>query len=204
MESFVSRNVRFHEHIFPFQSTSQHSYMTPYPSHQSPLKTNPFLLMMTSCLSLLNPTLPLTLHTSFSKSHLTLTTTNNTNLSPLLFSNFIKHSTSPCQKTTRTYIPPFWHQDYVAHSSTSHISNLAHTYTDPQFHCFLTSLTSTLDPVSFKEVVAHTHWVTTMNSELEALESNNTWDVVTLPHGKTAIGSKWLFRTKLNPDGTIE
>lgn len=43
-----------------------------------------------------------------------------------------------------------------------------------------------------------------MNSELEALELNHTWSVTTLPPEKTAIGSKWLYKTKFNPDGSIQ
>lgn len=38
-----------------------------------------------------------------------------------------------------------------------------------------------------------------MNEELEALESNNTWEITDLPHGKHAIGCNWLYTTKYNP-----
>ncbi|XP_074374698.1 putative mitochondrial protein AtMg00820 [Apium graveolens] len=43
-----------------------------------------------------------------------------------------------------------------------------------------------------------------MNLELEALENNDTWDIVTLSTSKKAIGSKWLYKTKFKPDGTIK
>lgn len=43
-----------------------------------------------------------------------------------------------------------------------------------------------------------------MNSELSALESNNTWTLTTLPAGKMPIGSKWVYKTKLKVDGTVE
>ena len=33
---------------------------------------------------------------------------------------------------------------------------------------------------------------------------NGTWDLVELPEGKVAIGSKWVYKTKYNADGTIE
>lgn len=42
-----------------------------------------------------------------------------------------------------------------------------------------------------------------MNTELEALEQNNTWEIIPLPPGQRTIGSKWLYKTKFNPDGSI-
>ena len=43
-----------------------------------------------------------------------------------------------------------------------------------------------------------------MQQELQALEANQTWELTTLPQGKKAIGCRWVFKTKLNPDGTID
>ncbi|KAL0421083.1 UNVERIFIED_CONTAM: Retrovirus-related Pol polyprotein from transposon RE2 [Sesamum latifolium] len=43
-----------------------------------------------------------------------------------------------------------------------------------------------------------------MEKELEALEKNSTWDLTELPAGKRAIGSRWVYKTKLNQDGSIE
>lgn len=39
---------------------------------------------------------------------------------------------------------------------------------------------------------------------IEALHKNKTWEVVPLPHGKKAIGSKWVFKVKLKANGTLE
>nr|XP_048319537.1 uncharacterized mitochondrial protein AtMg00820-like [Ziziphus jujuba var. spinosa] len=35
------------------------------------------------------------------------------------------------------------------------------------------------------------------------INKNKTWELVKKPQGKKAIGVKWVFRTKLNADGTI-
>ncbi|KAJ8770241.1 hypothetical protein K2173_011777 [Erythroxylum novogranatense] len=43
-----------------------------------------------------------------------------------------------------------------------------------------------------------------MESELQALENNHTWDLTSLPTGKTAIGSRWIYKLKYRPDGTID
>ncbi|KAM7465888.1 hypothetical protein LguiB_013450 [Lonicera macranthoides] len=38
---------------------------------------------------------------------------------------------------------------------------------------------------------------------MDALDTNGTWDLVTLPAGKQAIGCKWVFTVKINPDGSV-
>ncbi|CAM8941255.1 unnamed protein product [Rhodiola kirilowii] len=43
-----------------------------------------------------------------------------------------------------------------------------------------------------------------MEDEIQALESNITWQVIPLPHGKNAVSSKWIFRVKRHSDGSIE
>jgi hypothetical protein len=42
------------------------------------------------------------------------------------------------------------------------------------------------------------HWVKAMNDELDQIEKNNTWEMVHRPEGKNIIGSKWIFKNKLN------
>ncbi|CAM8971900.1 unnamed protein product [Rhodiola kirilowii] len=43
-----------------------------------------------------------------------------------------------------------------------------------------------------------------MEKELSALQTNNTWTFMPLPHGKNSVGSKWIFRVKRHSDGSIE
>ncbi|XP_075079155.1 putative mitochondrial protein AtMg00820 [Nicotiana tabacum] len=43
-----------------------------------------------------------------------------------------------------------------------------------------------------------------MQKELEALDSNRTWDLVTLPAGKNALPYKWVYKVKLKSDGSLE
>ncbi|KAL5830236.1 hypothetical protein ACOSQ3_019704 [Xanthoceras sorbifolium] len=43
-----------------------------------------------------------------------------------------------------------------------------------------------------------------MNSEIQALEDNNTWSMVFLPPGYRPIGCKWVFKIKYHTDGSIE
>ena len=43
-----------------------------------------------------------------------------------------------------------------------------------------------------------------MDKETQALEMNHTWDVTSLPPSKSPIGCKWVYKVKLNPDGSVE
>lgn len=43
-----------------------------------------------------------------------------------------------------------------------------------------------------------------MKEELNAIEKNDTWELVKLLQGKKAIGLKWIFRTKFCADGSIQ
>jgi len=42
-----------------------------------------------------------------------------------------------------------------------------------------------------------------MIEEMNALDDSGTWTLVHLPAGKKAIGCKWVFAVKVNPDGTV-
>ncbi|GKB15467.1 retrovirus-related pol polyprotein from transposon TNT 1-94 [Tanacetum coccineum] len=47
-------------------------------------------------------------------------------------------------------------------------------------------------------------WKKVMQEEINSIEKNGTWKLVNLPEGKKAIGLKWIFKTKLHSDGTIQ
>jgi hypothetical protein len=48
------------------------------------------------------------------------------------------------------------------------------------------------------------HWKKTMESELSSMYKNNTWTVITLPLGRTSIGCRWIYKIKLNLNGTVQ
>ena len=43
-----------------------------------------------------------------------------------------------------------------------------------------------------------------MQSEFDTIMKNGTWSLVDLPVGKKAIDTKWVFKLKHKPDGSIE
>ena len=42
-----------------------------------------------------------------------------------------------------------------------------------------------------------------MGEELEQIEKNNTWELVPRPKDKNVIGTKWIFKNKLNENGDV-
>ena len=43
-----------------------------------------------------------------------------------------------------------------------------------------------------------------MKEELDALHKIETWDLVDLPSGKSAIGCKWVYKIKTRSDDTVD
>src|SRR5262249_50001644 len=47
-------------------------------------------------------------------------------------------------------------------------------------------------------------WKQAMDEEYNSLIQNDTWDLVPLPEGRKAIGSRWVYKIKKAGDGSIE
>ena len=60
------------------------------------------------------------------------------------------------------------------------------------------------DPSNYDEAAQEECWRLAMKQEIESIEKNHTWELCDLPMGATAIGVKWVFKTKLNQDGKID
>ena len=58
-------------------------------------------------------------------------------------------------------------------------------------------------PTSYAEAQDSLAWRRSMQEELGMIEKNGTWQLVERPRNRKVIGVKWIFKTKLNPDGTI-
>lgn len=46
-------------------------------------------------------------------------------------------------------------------------------------------------------------WLNACEDEIISIEKNRTWTLVDLPVGVKAIGLKWVFKIKRNPDGSV-
>jgi len=67
---------------------------------------------------------------------------------------------------------------------------------------YLASLSS-IEPQNVNEACKDECWVKDMNEELEKIEKNNTWELVPRPHDNNIIGTKWIFKNKLNENGEV-
>ncbi|KAK3876712.1 hypothetical protein Pcinc_018524 [Petrolisthes cinctipes] len=60
-------------------------------------------------------------------------------------------------------------------------------------------------PRTYEEAVSspeHQLWYGAMKEEVNALNENDTYELVPLPEGKTVIGGKWVYAVKLGPNNT--
>ncbi|BBN70319.1 multidrug resistance-associated protein 9 [Prunus dulcis] len=61
-----------------------------------------------------------------------------------------------------------------------------------------------VEPESFEDANLDESWRNAMKAELEMIEKNNTWTLVDRPFDKPIIGVKWVYKTKLNLDGSVQ
>ena len=62
------------------------------------------------------------------------------------------------------------------------------------------------EPATIKEAMTSMNWKEwriAMDEEIEALISNNTWEIVKLPKDRTQISCKWIFKKKRNQNGQV-
>jgi hypothetical protein len=59
------------------------------------------------------------------------------------------------------------------------------------------------EPIDVNEALEENCWTEAMKSELQSIQNNNTLYYTTLPKGQRAIGLKWVFKVKRDPEGNI-
>ncbi|GKA91148.1 retrovirus-related pol polyprotein from transposon TNT 1-94 [Tanacetum coccineum] len=63
------------------------------------------------------------------------------------------------------------------------------------------------DPESFEDAITcdqSAHWREAMEDELNSMSKNNIWELAELPKGAKPVGCKWVYKTKLDPNGNVE
>ena len=120
----------------------------------------------------------------------------------------------PITKSTRVHKTPVYLQDYACNTAaTAHppslpydiADSLTYSHLDPPYQSYLIIISAChQEPASFSQAVQDPTWRATMDKEIEALEKTHTWVLTPLSFGTSPIGCKWVYRIKLNLDGTVE
>lgn len=95
---------------------------------------------------------------------------------------------------------PMWMQDYVSGDELSEEEEES----GMNFAMVFALSIFSDDPVNFYEAEKEEKWMNAMKSEIQSIEKNHTWELVSLPSYAKSIGVKWVYKTKLNEKGQVE
>lgn len=61
-----------------------------------------------------------------------------------------------------------------------------------------------VEPEKYVEAAQDESWLKAMQDELFMIEKNDMWELVDRPFEKLVIRVKWVYKTKLNLDGSVQ
>ena len=64
-------------------------------------------------------------------------------------------------------------------------------------------LISQIEPKSTNEACEDENWINALKEELDQIDKNKRWELVPRPKDKNVIGTKWVFRNKMNEQGEV-
>ncbi|KAL0412449.1 UNVERIFIED_CONTAM: Retrovirus-related Pol polyprotein from transposon RE2 [Sesamum radiatum] len=204
----ISRDVVFHEQIFPFKELHDvagsvpASAPAPDPLPEEPLVSTTSSTPATQSAGCSSPVTTVFPCPATSDS---IAMPISVDSSPtLLPSDYVNPSNTihSVRRSTRVVSKPSWLNDFVCNVTSPHSPLIAHVA--PSHYAFVASLSTLQEPKTYAEGNTKEEWRLAMRAELDALEQNHTWDVVPLPHGKDAIGCRWVYKLKLRADGSID
>jgi len=62
---------------------------------------------------------------------------------------------------------------------------------------------SVIEPTTVDEALSDDGWILAMQEELNQFQRNDVWNLVPKPLQKNIIGTKWVFKNKLNEQGEV-
>ncbi|OIT08604.1 hypothetical protein A4A49_62927, partial [Nicotiana attenuata] len=102
------------------------------------------------------------------------------------------------RRTSRGSRPPVWAKDYICPTMQPSSSTCLYPMSNymgydtlgSAYQSYLTAMTTYVEPTSYHQAMKDQKWIDAMQAEIDALVSNNTWEVVPIPKGKVPIGCK--------------
>jgi hypothetical protein len=59
------------------------------------------------------------------------------------------------------------------------------------------------EPAKYQDAVGNEDWMAAMDSEIQSINKNQTWQLAKLPAGHKPIGLKWVYKLKKNAEGEV-
>ena len=69
---------------------------------------------------------------------------------------------------------------------------------------FMNAFISQIEPKKINEALQDADWIEAMEEELEQFERNKVWQLVPKPRNQTVIGTRWVFKNKMNEEGIVK
>jgi len=97
-------------------------------------------------------------------------------------------------------------KDFVSHKGVKYpMGNyLRYDHLSPSYQCYIAATSSIYEPTTYSEAITDPRWIEAMQAEIQALESNKTWEITDLPPGKKPIGCRWIYKVKYKSTGEVE
>lgn len=70
-------------------------------------------------------------------------------------------------------------------------------------YAYMTLVIKHVEPIGFKDAYGKVEWNKAMDEEVDALDKNDTWELVELPQGKNVIGCKRVYKVMVHVHGYI-
>ncbi|GKD20101.1 putative ribonuclease H-like domain-containing protein, partial [Tanacetum coccineum] len=70
-------------------------------------------------------------------------------------------------------------------------------------HCLFACFLSQLEPSSVAQALNDPAWIEAMQEEMQQFVNQEVWQLVPLPDGKIAIGTKWILKNKRDARGIV-
>ncbi|GJV27115.1 putative RNA-directed DNA polymerase, partial [Tanacetum coccineum] len=120
--------------------------------------------------------------------------------------NTISQDNQNLRRSSRQSVFPKNYNDFVVDSKVKYgiEKYVGYSKLNSENYCFITQLNKNFEPKSYFEASKFPHWIDAMNQEMNALLRNGTWEIVDLPKGRKAIGSKWIYKIKFQSSGEID
>ncbi|GJW35096.1 putative ribonuclease H-like domain-containing protein [Tanacetum coccineum] len=90
-----------------------------------------------------------------------------------------------------------------AHAFVSYIQKQRRNNHKDFQHCLFACFLSQNEPKKISEALEDESWIDAMQEELLQFKIQKVWILVDLPHGKKAIGTKWVYRNKKDERGVV-